>query len=158
MVSGWPIKYASANAVENELIYAQLPVTVATRSAQKSEAHFSMYFFTGGYRYYHVPVIPRVRIAHGTAVVRAQASLLYNQRAARHSSIAGGSNSCHNNSNFSLQSFLYNIFSPYFSSIAWCSRKLIKPKNNASCQYPKKLSHDGQSFPLSKSHPEPMLV
>ena len=27
MVSGWPIKYASANAVENELIYAQLPVT-----------------------------------------------------------------------------------------------------------------------------------
>ena len=52
-----------------------------------------------------------------------------------------------------LQSFLYNIFFPlYFSSIAWCSRKLIKPKNNASFQYPKKLSHDGQSFPPSKSH------
>ena len=62
----------------------------------------------------------------------------------------GTATDCHN----SLQSFLYNIFFPlYFSSIAWCSRKLIKPKNNASCQNPKKLSHDGQSFPPSKSHP-----
>ena len=66
----------------------------------------------------------------------------------------GTATDCHN----SLQSFLYNIFFPlYFSSIAWCSRKLIKPKImrvvNIRRSCPPGLSHDDQSFPPSKSHP-----